>query len=1046
MRRLLLLLLLVLTLAARAEAAPQYATITGTLANPDGSACAICQVTFRTIGNQNVGGTTFQGQTQGDVYVTDAFGALPGGVLVARTLVVGMTIAFNPEQRLRMPDSSSINIADLAPPVVSPPLTVSLTALGGILTLSKGGTGSSGPWTPSKCIHTNSGGTAFEVTANDCGTGGGASNSFVTWTTSSGTSPVADSATDTMIFTGTAPIVATGSSAADSITLSCIASSAGVAGCLSGTDWSTFNSKVATSRTINTTAPLTGGGDLSADRTFACTDASGGAKGCLTAADWTTFNGKQAAGSYQTVGVLLDGTNHNDTLAGSVARGDTIIGNSTPKWSRLAKGAVNTFLKSDGTDLSWSALTLAGAQFVNQGTTTQVLHGNAAGNPSWSAVSLSADVTGTLPMSSVTALAKSQIWQGNSAGATTAYVNPAGRDIRTYGALCDGSTDDSAAVQTCIDDANTATGGTCLVPATGTACVIKNEVTLKSNANIVCAPGARFAAGSGGTITNAVFNASSAWDNARITGCIFNADQVKKDMVRLSTKGAGWMIDHNKFYWNFDGDIASNDTTAIDYLEVGCTSNGGGVPSGQGCLLEANQILGSDVKTQNDRGINIAGGTNLFPATFIITENQINKVGGDCMTVTTGTSANIENNTLSGCHHNGIGNSASSLLSYGAVEGNTIFVDPSDGIIAADFGCSNCRVNGNIFPTNVGKGLVRFTDSSGTQFANNYAADGVHFVVSTTSTVINHSAIKNNVFNSGTCADDPIDGASLVSCVHVQNATDLQVISNAFVGTAPAGGISAIRVINRFTTAKVLSQIRILSNTISVTGAAGTDSCIDFDDQSGGAVVGFQNVQIVANSCGAEGAGPEYCVNVKNIAEDANWSDIVYDSNIFDDCTSAVQNGGTTTNVLPQLNTVSGTAYTWVPRFGPSPLQLAIDDKTAQTAAVGATTVYAVPATGQGTYRLDYYLAQTRAATTSSILGPVSLTCTDPDDSIAHTTPGTVALGGSGSTGNSIVNSWSGSLVCRAKLSTNIQYAVGYTSVGVTTMQYNAHVRLSRLD
>lgn len=45
--------------------------------------------------------------------------------------------------------------------------------------------------------------------------------------------------------------------------------------------------------------------------------------------------------------------------------------------------------------------TLASTLFANQGTTTQVLHGNAAGNPSWAAVSLSADVTGTLPAASV---------------------------------------------------------------------------------------------------------------------------------------------------------------------------------------------------------------------------------------------------------------------------------------------------------------------------------------------------------------------------------------------------------------------------------------------------------------------------------------------------------------------------------------------------------------------------------------------------------------------------------------------------------------------
>ena len=44
-----------------------------------------------------------------------------------------------------------------------------------------------------------------------------------------------------------------------------------------------------------------------------------------------------------------------------------------------------------------AALTLASAAFLNQGTTTTLLHGNAAGNPSWGAVDLTADVTGILP-------------------------------------------------------------------------------------------------------------------------------------------------------------------------------------------------------------------------------------------------------------------------------------------------------------------------------------------------------------------------------------------------------------------------------------------------------------------------------------------------------------------------------------------------------------------------------------------------------------------------------------------------------------------------
>jgi hypothetical protein len=62
-----------------------------------------------------------------------------------------------------------------------------------------------------------------------------------------------------------------------------------------------------------------------------------------------TFESSAGAGIH----AILSAT-HSDALAASVVRGDILVGNAAPKWSRLAKGAANTVLKSDGTDVSWA--------------------------------------------------------------------------------------------------------------------------------------------------------------------------------------------------------------------------------------------------------------------------------------------------------------------------------------------------------------------------------------------------------------------------------------------------------------------------------------------------------------------------------------------------------------------------------------------------------------------------------------------------------------------------------------------------------------------
>lgn len=79
--------------------------------------------------------------------------------------------------------------------------------------------------------------------------------------------------------------------------------------------------------------------------------------------------------------------------SGTIARVDLAsVPNSVLANSTVTVNGTSIALGASGT------LTLASANFANQGTTTTVLHGNAAGNPSFAQVSLTDDVTGTLPV------------------------------------------------------------------------------------------------------------------------------------------------------------------------------------------------------------------------------------------------------------------------------------------------------------------------------------------------------------------------------------------------------------------------------------------------------------------------------------------------------------------------------------------------------------------------------------------------------------------------------------------------------------------------
>lgn len=94
---------------------------------------------------------------------------------------------------------------------------------------------------------------------------------------------------------------------------------------------------------------------------------------------------------------LLDGSQHSDTAAGTVAAGDLVMGNATPKWSRLARGTSGYFLKAGASILEW-----AGVTFLDiSGSLTEAQHGNLT-----STAGSAADHSGTLSANARVAVKK----------------------------------------------------------------------------------------------------------------------------------------------------------------------------------------------------------------------------------------------------------------------------------------------------------------------------------------------------------------------------------------------------------------------------------------------------------------------------------------------------------------------------------------------------------------------------------------------------------------------------------------------------------------
>jgi len=149
-----------------------------------------------------------------------------------------------------------------------------------------------------------------------------------------------------------------------------LSATSGRNGYLTSTDWTTFNNKQSalgftpanSTITIGTTAPLQGGGNLTANRTLSITQATTSADGFLTSTDWNTFNGKQNT---------LNGT-------GFVKASGTNITYDNSSYLRTGL-ADSTYLKLTGGTLT-GALTGTTAEFISASSQITLSHSGTGQN------------------------------------------------------------------------------------------------------------------------------------------------------------------------------------------------------------------------------------------------------------------------------------------------------------------------------------------------------------------------------------------------------------------------------------------------------------------------------------------------------------------------------------------------------------------------------------------------------------------------------------------------------------------------------------------
>lgn len=182
-------------------------------------------------------------------------------------------------------------------------------------------------------------------------------------------------------------------------------------------------------------------------------------------------------------------------------------------------------------------------------------------------------------------------------------------DVRAFGAMCDGTTDDLAALNKAYSETS-ATGGTIMIPA-GKTCMTSADITVRSNVDLLCEPGGTIKATSGASFTWAMLSSfltsplQSSTSNNAIDGCRLDLNGKAAQAVFLT--GDNFVFSRNVVTggatsngsnWTMARVNATNGDSVVRNNTISCAATSGAKDVGlqvAGATTLGNRVTGCDI-------------------------------------------------------------------------------------------------------------------------------------------------------------------------------------------------------------------------------------------------------------------------------------------------------------------------------------------------------------------------------------------------------------------------------------------------------------------